>query len=190
MIVFPPAKINLGLHIISKRPDGFHNLETIFYPLPLYDGLEVIAGKPEHFTGSGLPIPGKTLENLCWRAYTLLRNNFSQIPEIQVHLHKVIPLGAGLGGGSSDGAWMLRLLNDKFSLGLEKEILANYAADLGSDCPFFIHNTPCFATGRGEILEEIPLSLQEYSLLLVYPGMSISTQKAFSETQLVKPDIP
>jgi 4-diphosphocytidyl-2-C-methyl-D-erythritol kinase len=210
MILFPNCKINLGLHITRKRQDGYHDLETVFYPLPLTDALEVItapavakdlssatqqpatgtleiAQEGLTFFSGGLTVAGDTANNLCVKAWRLLKNDFPQIPAIQLHLHKAIPMGAGLGGGSSDGAFTLRLLNDKFKLGLTTGQLLDYALRLGSDCPFFILNKPCVATGRGELLEAIELDLSAYSFLLVSPEVHINTGWAFSQ---ISPALP
>lgn len=185
MVVFPNCKINLGLHIISRRDDGFHNLETVFYPVNWFDALEVIhsdaAAKDVSFSFSGITIPGKPQDNICYKAWLLLKNDFPQLPAIQAHLHKNIPAGAGLGGGSADGAFMLNLLNKKFNLQLSTEQLIQYSLQLGSDCPFFIINKPCFATGRGEILSPIAVDLSRYALLIVNPGIHINTGWAFSQ---------
>ena len=184
MVLFPNCKINLGLNIISKREDGFHNLETFFLPIALNDALEVIQSNniesTVDFSSSGLHIGGKPADNLCVKAYHLLKADFPQLPPVKIHLHKSIPMGAGLGGGSSDGAFTLIILNKKFGLGISDEALMKYALQLGSDCPFFIHNKPCFATGRGEVLEEIDISLTGYKLLLVNPGIHVNTGWAFS----------
>ena len=185
MIVFPNSKINLGLNIVHKRNDGYHNLETIFYPLPLTDILEITEYKqPERtftipFSTSGLAIEGDSSTNLCLKAYKLLKKRFHQLPHIQMHLHKVIPSGAGLGGGSADAAFTLKLLNSKFDLGLTTAQLIKYALLLGSDCPFFIINKPCFGTGRGEQLEEIPIELSPYKFLIINPGIHVNTGRAF-----------
>lgn len=190
MVIFPNCKINLGLRILRKRPDGYHDLETVFYPVPLKDALEIISapsGDDILFTQSGLTIQGSHNDNLCVKAYQLLRDQYPQIPPVQMHLHKNIPMGAGLGGGSADGAFTLQLLNTKYHLELSKEQLIGYALKLGSDCPFFISNSPSFAAGRGELLEELPLDLSAYSFLLVHPGIHISTSEAFS---LIRPAIP
>lgn len=185
MIVFPNCKINLGLHILRKRADGFHDLETVFYPISLQDALEVIqnsSSSPDiQFNASGLKIESSTEENICFKAYRLLKKDFPELPSVKMHLHKVIPSGAGLGGGSSDGAFTLTLLNKKFNLGLTEEQLIRYALQLGSDCPFFIKNKSCYATGRGEKLEEIELNLSRYKIVLIYPGIHINTGKAFSK---------
>jgi 4-diphosphocytidyl-2-C-methyl-D-erythritol kinase len=191
MVLFPNCKINLGLNIISKREDGFHNLETVFLPIALNDALEVIqsnnADIPVDFSSSGLIVGGTPADNLCVKAYHLLKADFPQLPPIKMHLHKSIPMGAGLGGGSADGAFTLIILNKKFRLGLSDTELMKYALQLGSDCPFFIHNKPCFATGRGEELAEISLSLSAYKLLLVNPGIHINTGWAFSQITPCQP---
>ncbi len=191
MVLFPNSKINLGLNIIRKRNDGFHDIETIFYPLEIQDALEVIQTDKSNentqhsifniqFSTSGLTVEGKSENNLCIKAYQLLKKDFPQLPAIKMHLHKTIPPGAGLGGGSSDGAFALKLLNQKFNLGLSAEKLIDYALQLGSDCPFFIINKPCFATGRGEFLETIELNLTAYKFIIVNPGIHIDTAEAFS----------
>jgi 4-diphosphocytidyl-2-C-methyl-D-erythritol kinase len=185
MLVFPNCKINFGLRILQKRSDGFHNLETIFYPIAFSDILEITVYKdPQHtavipFTTTGLPFESDPVGNLCTKAYKLLKKDFPDLPHIQMHLHKVIPLGAGLGGGSSDAAFTLKLLNEKFDIGLTQTQLIDYAFQLGSDCPFFIINKPCFATGRGEIMEQISVDLSAYKLVIVNPGIHINTGEAF-----------
>lgn len=185
MIVLPNCKINLGLHILRKRLDGFHDLETVFYPVKLQDALEIVqSASPTadiEFTTSGLEIDSSIEENSCVKAYRLLKKDFPELPSIKMHLHKAIPSGAGLGGGSSDGAFTLTLLNKKFNLELNEEQLINYALRLGSDCPFFIKNKPCYATGRGEKLQEIELNLSDYKIVLINPGIHVHTGKAFSK---------
>lgn len=189
MIVFPNCKINLGLHITGKRNDGYHNIATVFYPVPIKDALEIIhTSEPgplsQHviFSQSGIPVDGEAQSNLCVKAWELLKKDFPDLPAIQLHLHKAIPMGAGLGGGSADGALTLLLLNEKFSLKLSREALLAYSLQLGSDCPFFIINQPCIASGRGEILEELPtLSLAGYRLVIVNPGIHINTGWAFTQ---------
>ncbi|MFL5808960.1 MAG: 4-(cytidine 5'-diphospho)-2-C-methyl-D-erythritol kinase [Flavisolibacter sp.] len=187
MIAFPNCKINLGLHILRKRTDGFHDLETVFYPVALQDALEIVQNPTPsadiQLTTSGLSIDARPEQNICYKAYQLLKNDFLQLPSIKMHLHKVIPSGAGLGGGSSDGAFTLTLLNKKFNLRLTEDQLLRYALQLGSDCPFFIKNQPCYAIGRGEQLEAIPLNLSKYKIILVNPGIHIPTGKAFSKIQ-------
>jgi 4-diphosphocytidyl-2-C-methyl-D-erythritol kinase len=192
MIVFPNCKINLGLHILSKREDGFHNLETAFYPILLKDALEIIPA-PHSNTGiefrcSGLAVDGNTGDNICVKAYHLLKNDFPELPSIKMHLHKAIPMGAGLGGGSADGAFVLQLLNKRFQLNLSATQLLNYAVQLGSDCPFFIINKPCYATGRGEILDEINIDLSKYKIVLINPGIHVNTGWAFSQLTPALPE--
>lgn len=192
MIVFPNCKINLGLHILGKREDGYHNLETVFYPLNLTDILELLPTKETSnsfsFSQSGLTVEGSSSDNLCVKAYQLLKKDFPNLPAMKLHLHKAIPMGAGLGGGSADGAFTLRLLNDKFFLQLDEKALLQYAAALGSDGPFFIINKPCYAGGRGELLEPVPISLKGYHIVLINPGIHISTAWAFAQLTPALPE--
>ncbi|MFY0255576.1 4-(cytidine 5'-diphospho)-2-C-methyl-D-erythritol kinase [Chitinophaga sp. 30R24] len=181
MVVFPNCKINLGLHVTRKRPDGFHDLETVFYPFPVTDALEVLTHPSLQFASSGIDVPGDATDNLCLKAFHLLQRDFPQLTPVNIHLHKHIPIGAGLGGGSADAAFMLQLLNQKFQLGLSEAALIDYAAQLGSDCPFFILNQPCYATGRGEIMEPIQLDLSAWSFVLVHPGIHVNTGWAFKQ---------
>ncbi len=201
MISFPNCKINLGLNIIAKRTDGFHDLETAFYPVSITDALEVIQldeqqafsdkdnndKQPVQASFSGIVIDDDQQNNLCIKAYHLLKTRFPQLPAISMHLHKNIPLGAGLGGGSADGAFMLRLLTEKFRLSISREQLSALALELGSDCPFYLLNKPCFATGRGEMLEAIPLDLSPYHLVIVNPGIHVNTRWAFSSIVPINP---
>lgn len=190
MITYPNAKINLGLNIVEKRPDGYHNLETVFYPINLQDALEVtlLEGEKEYaLTLSGTPIEGDPDQNLIVKAYRLLKQDFPDMPAIDIHMYKHIPTGAGLGGGSADAAFMIKLLNEKFKLGLGIEKMEEYAASLGADCAFFIQNKPVFATGIGNIFEPIQLSLKGYYLVLVKPDIFVSTKDAFSLIQPMKP---
>ena len=191
MLRFPNCKINLGLHILGKRADGFHNLETVFYPILFKDALELIPAKNNSteiaFTGTGLAVDGEIADNLCVKAYHLLKKDFPDLPVVKIHLHKTLPMGAGLGGGSADASFMLKLLNDKFKLNLSTPQLLNYALQLGSDCPFFIINKPCFATGRGEVLEEIKINLAAYKIILINPGIHVNTGWAFSN---ITPALP
>lgn len=191
MISFPHAKINLGLYVTEKRPDGYHNISSCFYPIGWSDALEIIPATSFDLSTSGLDIPGNIENNLCVKAYKLLRKEFD-LPPIQMHLHKVVPMGAGLGGGSSDGAFTLKMLNEVFNLSLQEEALANYAGMLGSDCPFFIQRKPVIATGTGNIFEPIALSLQGFKLLIVNPQISISTVEAYTQVvpKIPKHDIP
>jgi 4-diphosphocytidyl-2-C-methyl-D-erythritol kinase len=187
MIVFPNCKINLGLRILRKRTDGYHDLETVFYPLHLKDVLELVQVSEDrqagtrtavNFSTSGIDA-GNPEENICIKAYELLKKDFPSLPPANMHLHKTIPTGAGLGGGSADAAFTLKLLNEKFNLGLTEKQLINYSLQLGSDCPFFIINKPCFATGRGELLEQINIDLKAYKIILVNTGINSSTANAF-----------
>lgn len=186
MIVFPNCKINLGLRITGKRADGYHNIETIFFPLPFKDALELnIAAKHGsddlELNVMGAPVPGDLHTNLCYKAWELIKKDFPDIGPARMHLLKAIPIGAGLGGGSSDAAHALLLLDHEFQLSLTREQLLGYAFQLGSDCPFFIVNKPCFATGRGEIMEETGLDLSRYCFVLVNPEVHISTAWAFGK---------
>jgi len=190
MIVFPNCKINLGLHITGKRADGYHNLQTIFYPVLLQDILEILptpAATETTFTPTGLPIAGDRDSNLCLKAYNLLKQDFPILPFVQIHLHKTIPMGAGLGGGSADGAFTLVLLNKKFDLKLSQQQLIDYALQLGSDCPFFIINKPSYAEGRGELLQPVELNLSAYNLVIVNPGIHVNTGWAFAQLQPATP---
>ena len=186
MVTFPNCKINLGLNIIRKREDGYHELETVFYPVGLKDAVEIVqsgVGSLEsgvEFSSSGLEVAGDSADNLCVKAYHLLKKDFPQLSGFRVHLHKAIPMGAGLGGGSADGAFTLKLLNQMGRLGLSDQQLMDYALQLGSDCPFFILNKPCIATGRGEKMREIQLDLSDYTFVIVNPGIHQSTAKAFA----------
>ena len=173
MVVFPNAKINIGLNIIGKRVDGYHNLETVIYPVAIKDAVEIIENKDSStdlfFSASGKSIEVHDDDNLCVKAVRFLIKDFD-LPPVKVHLHKNIPMGAGMGGGSSDASAILLLLNKKFQLNISTEKLIEYALLLGSDCPFFIINKPCFATGRGEVLKEINLDLSAFKIMIVHPG--------------------
>ncbi|GAB4229789.1 MAG: 4-(cytidine 5'-diphospho)-2-C-methyl-D-erythritol kinase [Ekhidna sp.] len=179
MISFPNAKINLGLSIVSKREDGYHNIESCFYPIPWHDSLEVIEAASFAFHSYGLDIPGDSQSNLCVKAYDLLKADFD-IPPVEIHLLKNIPMGAGLGGGSADGAFTLKMLNESCELGLTDSQLEGYALQLGSDCPFFIKNRPTIAAGRGENLQPIDLNLSGYYLAIHNPGIHVSTKEAYA----------
>jgi 4-diphosphocytidyl-2-C-methyl-D-erythritol kinase len=190
MITFPNAKINLGLNIIEKRSDGYHNLETVFYPIPLEDALEInLATNSQHkfnLHSSGIAIQGKPEENLVVKAYLMLDEKFN-LPPIDIHLYKHIPSGAGLGGGSADAAFMLKSLNEMFSLDLSTEELERYATGLGADCAFFIRNRPTFAEGTGNIFSPVSLSLKDYQLVVIKPNVSVSTKAAFANIKPRKP---
>ena len=200
MICFPNAKINIGLNIIEKRADGFHNIESVMYPLRgiLCDALEIVTSSPAlllkqekgektaMLITSGISIPGNENENLCVKAYNLIKKDYPQVPAIEIHLHKAIPIGAGLGGGSADAAFFIRLLNDTFELGISWGEMHHYARQLGSDCSFFVSNKAAFAEEKGDKFESINLDLSGYYVAAVYPNIHISTVEAYS---LVKPRI-
>lgn len=183
MIVFPNTKINIGLNIVARRPDGYHNLESVFFPIPIQDALEVIeqpAGAPScQFRQYGIAVDCPPDKNLVVRAYQLLASHFS-LPPVSVFLDKHIPTGAGLGGGSADASFMLRLLNEKFQLHLSSLQLQQYAVQLGADCPFFIPNVPAYVTGIGEVMQPLALSLSGWWLVVVKPNVFVSTRVAFA----------
>jgi len=183
MVVFPKAKINIGLRIVEKRPDGYHNIETFFYPVDLADALEFVVRKDNRRSDS-LKVTGLMKEadpgnNLVMKAVKIMRQSFD-FPGIRIHLHKSIPVGAGLGGGSSDAAGMLKALNKYFGFGLNSEELRSFAGLIGSDAPFFIDSTPSFAEGVGNILSEFPLDLGRYRIVILYPDTNISTAEAYA----------
>ena len=194
MISFPIAKINLGLNVVEKRPDGYHNLQTVFYPVPIKDALEVQV-MDEAFPSdydcdlkvTNITIEGDEQRNLVVRAYQLLKQDFPTLPRIHTHLWKGIPTQAGMGGGSSDCAYMMLLLNQQFQLGLTDEQLIEYAAKLGADCAFFILSRPCYAEGIGEKLQPIDLSLSGYYIAVVRPDIPVPTKEAFSR---IRPHYP
>ena len=159
MVAFPPCKINLGLQIVSKEADGFHSIATCFYPIPWTDILEILPSEAQKFDQTGIHIHGAADDNLCLRAYHLLKKDFN-LPPVEIHLHKIIPTGAGLGGGSSDAAHTLRLLNTIFELRLSQLRLMQYATQLGSDVSFFIQDNPCIGRGRGNSLEAVPVNVK------------------------------
>ncbi|MDN5287037.1 MAG: 4-(cytidine 5-diphospho)-2-C-methyl-D-erythritol kinase [Mucilaginibacter sp.] len=182
MILFPNAKINIGLNITERRPDGYHNLETIFYPIDIKDALEVVASDRLSFTSSGLDIPGREEDNLCIKGYHLLKQDHD-LPPVSIHLHKNIPIGAGLGGGSADAAFFIKLMNQQFSLGLSVDDMTGYARELGADCAFFIESKPVFAFEKGDEFEPIKLDLSNYKIVLVMPDVHISTAEAFRDVK-------
>lgn len=192
MIVYPNAKINLGLNVVERRPDGYHNLETVFYPVNLQDALElktIETDIPEcgyKLKVSGSILDGSPEDNLVVKAYKLIRKDYD-FPAQKIHLYKHIPVGAGLGGGSSDAANMIKMLNEKFALGLTNETMENYAVQIGADCPFFISNKPVFATGIGDKFTPIELDLKGKTLILVKPDIFVSTKDAYA---LVEPKHP
>jgi len=183
MLVFPNCKINLGLNITQKREDGFHNIETVFYPINWCDALEIIeseaTGTGFEFSHSGLKIEGNTEDNLIYKAWKLL-TQIKSIPPIKVHLHKTLPMGAGLGGGSADAAFFITLANKQFNLGLSEQQKTSIASQLGSDCSFFINNEPVFATGKGNEFSDINIDLSQYYILLVYPNIHSNTKDAYA----------
>ena len=194
MLTRPIAKINLGLNVVEKRPDGYHNLETVFYPVQIEDALEVYPMDPEFpseydcdLKVTNITIDGDEQRNLVVRAYNLLKADFPTLPRIHAHLYKGIPTQAGMGGGSSDCGFMITLLNQMFNLGLTDQQMIDYAARLGADCAFFILNRPCYAEGIGEKLQPIDLDLKGWYLSLVRPDIPVSTREAFA---LIKPHHP
>jgi 4-diphosphocytidyl-2-C-methyl-D-erythritol kinase len=182
MVIFPQAKINLGLHVTEKRPDGYHNIETIFYPIDFRDALEIVSAgrnaKEDILTVTGIQIEGSHENNLVITAVRKFRE-VHYFPAVKIHLHKAIPSGAGLGGGSSDAASTLKVINRSLGFPLSSQVLKAIALSIGSDCPFFIDSKPSFATGRGEILKPVDLSLKGFYIILVNPGISISTREAY-----------
>jgi len=194
MLSFPICKINLGLNVVEKRPDGYHNLETVFYPVPITDALEVFPMDPTFPSDvdcdlkvTNIHIDGDEQRNLVVRAYKLLKKDFPTLPRIHAHLYKGIPTQAGMGGGSSDCGFMITLLNKMFKLGLYEQQMIDYAAQLGADCPFFIVNRPSYAEGIGEKLQPVPLDLKGWYLAVVRPAIPVSTKEAFS---LITPQHP
>ncbi len=192
MITFPNAKINLGLNIVERRPDGYHNIETVFYPVPLTDVLEIVPAQDDKETtltchGNQVDCPPE--KNLVMKAYRLLQERYS-LPAVEMHLYKHIPDGAGLGGGSSDAAHALIMLNQMFSLGLTDQELAAHAVTLGADCAFFIYNRPMLATGIGDVLSPVDVSLKGKTLLLVKPPMGVDTRTAYSRVVPQQPTVP
>ncbi len=182
MVVFPNCKINLGLNITAKRADGFHNLETVFVPVQVNDALEILPQPEFSFRQTGITVDGDPEQNLVVKAYRLLQQECpGKIPSCYLHLHKVIPMGAGLGGGSADASFTLLTLNQLFDLKIPHNRLVTLATQLGSDCPFFIKNKPVWATGRGEVMQEIALDLSAYQIILVCPGIHIPTPWAFKQ---------
>lgn len=192
MITFPNAKINIGLQVTERRPDGYHNLDTVFYPIPLHDALEVIVAEEADYDCrlhlSGVDIAGAPDTNLVVRAYRLLAADYP-LPSVDIYLHKHIPTGAGLGGGSADASYMLRMLNEMFTLGISTERLEAYAAQLGADCPFFITCAPVYATGIGNEFHPITLDLSGLHIVIVKPEVFVSTKEAYSMVHPEKPAV-
>lgn len=192
MITFPHAKINIGLQVTERRPDGYHNLDTVFYPIPIQDALEVVVAEDADYDCrlhiSGITIEGEMDNNLVVRAYRLLACDYT-LPSVDIYLHKHIPTGAGLGGGSADASFMLRLLNDMFELGIAMEQLESYATKLGADCPFFITSKPVYATGIGNEFHPIELDLSGWYIVVVKPDVFVSTKEAYSTVKPEKPEV-
>ncbi|TDG34958.1 4-(cytidine 5'-diphospho)-2-C-methyl-D-erythritol kinase [Pedobacter changchengzhani] len=186
MLSFPNAKINLGLNITEKRTDGYHNLETVFYPIQIKDAIEIIDAEETICKIFGIDVPGDTKDNICVKAYNLIAADF-KLPAQQINLLKNIPVGAGLGGGSADCAFIIRSINEKFNLGLSLAQMENYARKLGSDCAFFIKNKPSFAFNKGDEFEDFPIDLSMFYKVLVKPPIHVSTADAYA---LVKPQRP
>ncbi|MFI3296268.1 MAG: 4-(cytidine 5'-diphospho)-2-C-methyl-D-erythritol kinase [bacterium] len=192
MITFPNAKINLGLNITEKREDGYHNIETLFYPINLRDTLEFVVSDEEEmcsFSSDGLAIQGSTKNNLIFKAYDLLRVDYD-IPALDIFLLKNIPMGAGLGGGSADAAFMLSMLNEQFNLEISSEKLLEYAARIGADCPFFLINKPIIASGIGNIFSPCTLDLSRYTIFLVKPEIHVNTAEAYGGCKPAKWAVP
>jgi len=182
MITFPNAKINIGLNILRKRTDNYHDLQSIFIPIPLKDALEVVENKENNkieFFNTGLQIDSPEDNNLVIKAYNLLKKDFD-LPFVKIHLHKVIPFGAGLGGGSADATFMLKMLNDLFSLKLTDDNLKHYTKKIGADCTFFLSNKSCFATEKGDVLEPINFDFSKFQIVLIKPNINLNTAKMYS----------
>jgi 4-diphosphocytidyl-2-C-methyl-D-erythritol kinase len=179
MVTFPNAKINLGLYITAKRPDGFHELESCFYPVEWTDALEILEAPELKFESSGIEIPGNAADNLCLKAYHLLAKDYD-LPPVYIHLHKVVPIGAGMGGGSADAAFTIRMLNENFSLGLSVGQMQQYSRQLGSDCAFFIENKPVIAYGKGDEFRPLEVPKLNGYIVIVYPQIHISTKEAYA----------
>ena len=188
MITFPNAKINIGLHVTSRRPDGYHNLETLFYPIDLCDILEIVPSQSSETTLriTGIEVDGDVEHNLVMRAYRLLQRSHD-LPAVDIHLHKVIPFGAGLGGGSADASYTLLMLRDMFGLALGDDELAAMASQLGADCPFFIYNRPLIAKGIGNEFEPCDLTLKGKYIVLVKPSIAVSTAEAYAHITPAEP---
>jgi len=191
MIFYPNAKINLGLNVTRKRTDGFHEIESVFFPIPWCDMLEVIPGKTGKgavsFTSSGIGIPCNGKANLCEQVYQLLHNEFN-LPSIKMHLHKIVPIGAGLGGGSADAAFTATMLNELFGLKMTEKKMENVVENVGSDCPFFIKNQTSFVTGRGEVLGNFDVNLSDYWMVIVNPNIHIGTEEAYAAIVPTQPE--
>ena len=189
MLTFANGKINLGLFLTEKREDGFHNLQTVFYPIKIYDVVELIDAAETSMQIKGIEIPGELTDNLCLTAFKKLQTDFN-LPHQLIILLKNIPVGAGLGGGSADAAFLIKLVNDKFKLDLTVVEMENYARPLGSDCAFFIANKPTYALAKGDELEEISLDLSAYYMVLVKPPVHVSTAEAYQKVNVKQPIMP
>ncbi len=186
MLAFANAKINLGLNLIAKRSDGYHNLETVFYPIKINDVVELVDSEDTSCIIKGIEIPGNTDDNICLKAFRLLQDEFN-LPHQKLVLLKNIPIGAGLGGGSSDAAFVIKLVNEKFSLALSVSKMQTYARNLGADCAFFIENRPVFAFAKGDEFEELAISLSNYYIVLVKPPIHVSTALAYANVKVKQP---
>ena len=191
MICFPNAKINLGLHVVSKRNDGYHNIETVFYPVDIHDALEIVPAKggKTTFTQTGISIDGIPEDNLVMKAYNLLKKDFD-LPELDIYLLKKIPVASGLGGGSSDAAFMIKLLNDFVDLKLTVEQMEVYAGRIGADCPFFIQNKPVYAEETGNVFSPVDISLRDYKIVIMKPDIFVSTKDAYAKVKPKRPSVP
>jgi 4-diphosphocytidyl-2-C-methyl-D-erythritol kinase len=190
MLSFSNAKINLGLNIVNKRSDGYHDIESVFYPIPWADIIEVLPAAEFSLNTSGLPIPGTLEKNLIYKAYQILKSDGLLLENnVKIHLHKILPMGAGIGGGSSNGAFALKLINQVLELNLDTFTLEKYAEQLGSDCPFFIQNEPKFCFGKGTEFSDIELNLKGKFIILINPDIHISTQEAYSRIRPHKPEM-
>lgn len=179
MITHPNCKINLGLHVVCRRPDGYHDLQTIFVPVPLCDELEIVPASQFAFHQEGIAIDGPMDDNLCVKAYRLMMSHYPDVGPVAMRLNKQIPFGAGLGGGSSDAAFVLVMLRSLFHIEVSDQRLEQLAAQIGADCPFFIRNVAAYATGIGDILEPIHLDLSGYKMVLLKPSDAVSTREAY-----------
>jgi 4-diphosphocytidyl-2-C-methyl-D-erythritol kinase len=188
MLCFPNAKINLGLHVVEKRKDGYHDIETCFYPIPLRDALEIVPASEFSFTQVGLSLDSAPPDNLVMKALHLYGQQYD-IPPLSVYLKKAVPFGAGLGGGSADAAFMLKLLNTYTSHNATDDELEKIAVEIGADCPFFIRNTPTIASGIGNIFDPIELSLKGYILCIIKPNLAVSTKEAYASVKPAKPSL-
>ncbi|MFM2225007.1 MAG: hypothetical protein RJA07_1209 [Bacteroidota bacterium] len=186
MIIFPNAKVNFGLNIISKRADGFHNIESVFVPVAIHDALEFVPANDVSFSTSGLPIPGNTNDNLIFKAFYLLKSKYN-LPNLKIHLHKNIPMGAGLGGGSADAAFFISAINAYFNLNMQQLEMISMATKLGSDCAFFITNKMAHATEKGEMLEPIAINLSAYKICVIHPEIHVNTAWAYSKIKPLQP---